>query len=178
VGLHRVRERPEHDALLLELGLVGGGDGDAVEDRVDGYARQSLLLDQRNPELLVRAQQLRVHLVEALQLRLLLGRRVVVHRLVVDLRVVDLRPGRLGPFGEQLEEASIGLEPPLEQPLGLVLLRGDQPHGLLGEALRDGLLLDVRDEAVLVLTAGQLLELSCLRHLGSYSTARVVSAAG
>ena len=64
-------------ALLLELVLEGGGDRDAVEHRVHRDAAEALLLFQRDAELLVGLQQLGVDLVEALELLLLLGRRVV-----------------------------------------------------------------------------------------------------
>ena len=53
---------------------------------------------------------------------------------------------------------AVRLEAPLEEPLGLVLLAGDEPDDVLGEAGGDGLRLDVRDEAVLVLALGQVVQ--------------------
>src|SRR3546814_17770293 len=58
--LYGFRDRAENDALLFELLLVGGSDGDAVEHRVDrdsGHARQQFLLLQRDAELFVSLQQ-------------------------------------------------------------------------------------------------------------------------
>ena len=156
--LHRLRERAEEDALLLELRLEGGGDGDAVEDGVDRHAGEALLLEQRDAELFVGAQQLRIDLVEARQLRARLRRRVVDDLLVVDLRVVDHRPARLGFMRGHLEKARERLEPPCEQPLGLVLLARDQADDALVQARRHRFGFDVGDEAVLILALGELLE--------------------
>jgi len=71
VLLDRVGERAEEDAFLAELRLVGGRDGDAVEDGVDGDvgrgarggigpldAEEDLLLLERDAQLLVGLQQL------------------------------------------------------------------------------------------------------------------------
>ena len=49
------------------------------------------------------------------------------------------------------EPMPIGFEPPLREELGLALLGGDHADHVLVQARRDRLLLDVRDEAVLVL---------------------------
>ncbi len=150
--------------MLLELVLEGRRDGDAVEHRVDGHAGEPLLFLEGNPELVVRVEQLRVDLVEALELLLRLRRRVVVHVLVVDLRVVDLRPGGLVPFLEHLQESPIGLEPPLEEPFRLFLLRGDQPHGVFAETLGHELGLDIGLEAVFVFAVGELFECGGFGH--------------
>src|SRR3546814_19358563 len=48
--LYGFRDRAENDALLFELLLVGGSDGDAVEHRVDrdsGHARQQRSEERR-----------------------------------------------------------------------------------------------------------------------------------
>ena len=64
--LHRFGERAEDDARLRQLRLEGGGHGDAVEHRVHRDAGQDRLLLQRNAELLVGLEQLRIDLVQAL----------------------------------------------------------------------------------------------------------------
>jgi hypothetical protein len=81
----RLGDRAEDDALLLELALEGGGDRDAVEDRIDRDPGQHLLLLERDAELLVGAQELRVDLVQALGTFAGLGRGVVVGVLKVTL---------------------------------------------------------------------------------------------
>jgi hypothetical protein len=147
--------RAEDDAHLLELVLEGRRHGNAVEDGVHRHARESLLLLQGDAELLEGAQELGVDLVEALRSVLLAtGGRVVADVLEVDGRVVDLRPARL----LHLEPVPVGLQTPLEHPLRLLLLPGDEPDHVLVEAARHGVGLDVRDEPVLVLPVRQVLE--------------------
>ena len=156
----RLRDRHEDHAGLLELLLEGGGDRDRIEHRVDRdlaagpgaavlahHAGEHLLLAQRNAELLVGLEDLRVDLVERLRRDLLPRRGVVVDVLVVDLRIVDPRPGRLA----HGQPAPVGVETPLQHPGGLVLLLGDEPDGVLGEALRRLVRFDRRLESILVL---------------------------
>jgi len=52
---------------------------------------------------------------------------------------------------------AVGAESPVEHPLGLVFLAGDEPDDVLVQALRDRLHLDVGDEAVFVLLLRHLL---------------------
>ena len=97
--------------------------------RVDRNTGQRFLLFDGDAELLVGAQDLRVDLVQALQLRPLLGGRIVGDLLVVDRRELDLRPGWLGhglPVAERLQA-------PLEQPRGLILAGRDEADDLLVE---------------------------------------------
>ena len=75
VLLQSFREGAEDDAVLSQLLAEGGGDGDAVENGVDGHARQSFLLFQGNAEFFVGAEEFGVNLVEALELLFGLGGR-------------------------------------------------------------------------------------------------------
>ncbi len=153
VLLDRLGERAEDDSHLLELVAEGRRDRNRVEDGVDRHAGELGPLAQGDAELLVGLEQLRVDLFERLRPVLPgLRRRVVDDRLVVDRRVVDVLPGRL----LHGEPVAVRLQAPLEHPLGLVLLRGDEPDDVLGEARRDRLRLDVGDEPGLVLALGQL----------------------
>ena len=154
---HRFGERAEDDAELGQLVAEGGGHRHRVEHRVDGHVGQQLLLLERNAELLEGGADLGIDLVEAVQLRLLPGRRVVADVLVVDGRVGDVLPRRLG----HLLPGAKRLEPPVEQPLGLVLLGRDEPDDVLVQPLGDDVLFDVGDEPVLVVLGRQILE-----HLG------------
>ncbi len=153
---HGLAEGAEDDPLLRELGLVGGADRNRVEDGVHRDPGQDLLLRQRDAELLVGLEQLGIHLVEAAQ-RLGGPRcRVVADGLVVHRRVADVGPG----VGlAHLEPATVGLEPPLQQPLRLALFRGDQADDVLAQARRRDIGLDVGDPAVLVLLVDQRLDL-------------------
>ena len=132
-----LRDRAEDDAGLRQLLLEGRDDGHAVEHGVDGDARavlhagQDLALPQRDAELLVGAQQLRIDVGEALGPLGRFRRGVVIEVLEVDLRIVHVGPGRLG-HGLPAPE---GLEPPLQHPGRLALLRRDEAHGVLVEAL-------------------------------------------
>ncbi len=161
--LHRIRERAEDDAELRQLLLERRRHRDAVEDGVHGDAREQLLLLERNAELLEGAADLRIDLVEALQGRPLPRRGVVDDVLVVDRTVLDVAPGRLFhglPHAERLE-------PPLEQPRGLLFLLRDEVDDVLVESARGRVLLDVGDEAVPVLARRELLDgLSGRAHKG------------
>jgi hypothetical protein len=164
VFLDRLGHGAEDHPHVMKLLLEGGGHRDAVEHRVDRHAGEPLLLHQGNAELLVGAQQLRVDLVQALRPLGGLGGGVVV-----GVLVVDRREGDLGPLGLcHGEPVLIGLEPPVEQPVRLALLVGDEPDDVLVEALGRGLGLDVGHEAVLVALVGDLLNLSCRFDRGSH----------
>src|SRR5207237_9830972 len=88
------------------------------------------------------------------ELLLLLLRRVVADRLVIDRVVMHVRPRRLfhrEPVAERLQS-------PVEEPLRLLLLRRDEADDVFVEAGRSDVRLDVGDEAVLVLLAGDLFD--------------------
>src|SRR5512132_3631897 len=149
---HRLGEGAEDHPHRFEFVLEGRRDGDGVEHGVDGDAREHLALAERNAQFVVGLEQLRVDFVQALRPVLALRRGVVVHVLVVDLRIADPRPGRFAVL--LLAPDAMGLQPPVEQPRGFLLLGGDEADGLLVEALGGEFGLDIGDEPVLVL-AGQ-----------------------
>src|SRR6185312_1880412 len=90
-----------------------------------------------------------IDLVQALLLRRVLGRGVVVRILVVDLGIVHARPVGLA----HLQPAAEGAEPPFQHPFRLALLGRNEAHRVLVEALGREIHLDVGDEAVFVLLA-------------------------
>ncbi len=151
--VRRLRDRAEDDAGLGQLILERGGDGDGIEHGIDrdtgnaAHAGEHFLLAQGDAELLVGLQNLRIDLVERLRRLVHLGRGVIIKVLIVDRAVLHPRPGRL----LQGEPAAIGFEPPVQQPLRLVLLGRDEADGILGEALGSLLHLDIGDETVFVL---------------------------
>ena len=119
----RLGHGAEDDAGLLQLLLEGGDDGDAVEHGIDRNLRgldasQNLLLAERNAELLVDAQQFGIDIVDRLRTRRRFRRRIIIEFLIVDLWIVDARPFR----PRHGQPAAIGVQPPVEQPTGLVLL--------------------------------------------------------
>ncbi len=149
---HRFRDRAEDHAGLLEFVLEGGDDRDAVEHGIDGHARpldarQHLALAQRDAELLVGPEQLRIDLVEALRAFRRFRRGVVVEILEIDLGVAHAGPGGLF-HGLPARQ---GFEAPREHPLGLPLLGRDEAHDVGVEAFGRLYRLDVGLEAVLVL---------------------------
>ena len=92
------------------------------------------------------------------ELRLRLGRGVIISVLVIDLGDVELGPADF----LHLEPGAIGLQPPVEHPLGLVLLGRDEADRVFVEALGREFLLDVGDEAPFVILRDLLLELAVL----------------
>src|SRR5437870_1023744 len=81
-----------------------------------------------------------IHIVQAVEHRLPLWRRVINDVLIIDWPELDVGPCRLA----HGQPRAIGFETPLEQPCWLALLFGNQPDGFLAEATRYSLLLDVR----------------------------------
>ncbi len=150
--LHRLGHRAEDHACLGQLLLEGRHHGDAIEHGIDGDARlldagKQLLLGERDAELGVGFKQLGIDVGEAFRSLGALGSRIVIKVLEIDLGVNDVRPGRL----LHGDPAAIGLEPPVEQPVGLALLGRDKANGLLVQALGGPYRLDVGGEAVFVL---------------------------
>src|SRR5262249_56124015 len=95
------------------------------------------------------------------------GGGMVMEILTIDLGVLQIRPGRL----LQREPTAIGLEPPVEQPQRLILLRRDEADHLLGETLGGLDRFDVGEEAVFVLVDVDLANASdCLLHCRHVST--------
>ena len=83
--------------------------------------------------------------------------RMAVRLLLVVLMLVSLAMSvSLSPRGGLLrrEPVTIRTEPPLEEPRRLALLLGDVPDGVLVQALREDVLLDVRHEPMFVLRGG------------------------
>ena len=70
VLLQGLREGAEDYPVLGQLLAEGGGDGNAVEDGVDGHASQTLLFFLWDAQLLIGAEKLRVHFVQALEFHL------------------------------------------------------------------------------------------------------------
>ena len=154
--VHRFGERAEDHAGLGEGRLERGGHRDRVDDGVDGDVAQQLLLVQRDAELVEHLANLWIDVVDAVEYRLLLRRRPVADRLVVDRGDLQLRPVGF----VHLRPGLVRRQPPVEQPLGLVLLGRDQPHDVLAQPGRRDVGVEVGAEAVLVTGVGQFLDLS------------------
>ena len=136
----------EDDAMLGELLLEAGEDRDGVENGVDGHVGQHLLLLQRDAELFVGRQDFGVNFVQAVQLGLLLGGRVVAERLQVHGRVMHVGPLRL----LQGQKVAVRLEAELEHPLRLLLFGAEGAHDVFAEARLKLVDFDVGGEAPLV----------------------------
>ena len=143
---HGLGERTEDDSDAREPLPERRRDRDAVEDRVNRDPREHLLLVDRDAELVEGRLHLGIHFVQAVQRLLLLRRRVIDDVLVVDRLVLDVLPGGL----LHREPQAVSLQPPLQQPVRLLLLFRDQPDDALVETLGDRLRLDVGVKAVLV----------------------------
>jgi hypothetical protein len=153
---HGLGERAEQHARLGETLAERGRDRNAVEHGIDGDSCQPCPLVQRHAELLVGREQLGVDILEALgRVGPRARRRVIRDRLVVDVDDPQVRPAGL----LHREPVPIGLQSPFQHERGFLLLGGDEAdHGLV-EAGRDGIGLDVGDEAVPVFPCDELLEI-------------------
>ena len=158
--LHGVAERAEDDADLGEFVLEGGRYRDRVEYGINGNAGEHLLLLQRNAKFVIRRQDLRIDLVEAVE-RDLFRRGEVGDGLVVDFRVVDHSPllrRRTLRRVLHLQPRVIRLEAPLQEPCGFLFLLRDEGDGLLAETRGCGVGLNVGVKALFVVALGELLE--------------------
>ncbi len=150
------REGTEDDAQLGQLGFKGGAYGDAVKHRVHSYTRQQLAFLQRNAQLLVRLQQLRIDVIKALRtVARFLRSRVVADGLIIDGGELHVRPRRLHHF----QPVAISLQAPFQQPNGLALLGGDQTNHVFVQPRRHGFLFNVRNETVFVFLCRQNFEI-------------------
>ncbi len=154
VLLGRLAEGLKDNALLLQLVLEGGGHGDAVHHGVDGHAGEGLLLLQRNAESLKRLQNLVWHLVEAVVAGRLLRGGEVANLVELGRLVVEVGPVDGFAAVEAIAGVAEGLQPPVSEPLRLVLALRDVADDVLREALRCRFCLNVGIEAMLVVLAG------------------------
>src|SRR5437667_7299743 len=161
--LYRLGERADDDPELREPVLERRRDGNAVQDGIDRDAGEALLLLQRDPELRVQIPNLRIDVVEAVHRLLRLRCGVVDDVLIVDRRIGDVRPLRL----LHREPVPVRPQTPLEEPLGLILLARNEPDDVLVQALRRRVLIEVGNEAVLVLLLRHLLLEYALGNHGS-----------
>ena len=165
----RFRDRHEDYAGLREFFPKGRRHRNRVEHRIDGDTAllalrlivfvvivalrlhdtgENVLLTQRNAELGVGRQNVRVDLVKRLgAVALFLGRGIIIEVLIVDLRIIDARPGRL----RHGQPAAIGSQTPFQHPCRFVLLGGNEAHRVFRQALRGLLGFDVGNETVFVL---------------------------
>ena len=124
--LHSLTERAEDNTVLCQLFLIGSGDRNTVENRIDCHVAEALLLTQRNAELVEGFEKLRIHLIKAGLLLLLLGSRVVNDVLVIDLGITQSSPvGFL-----EGEPVAKRLEPELQQEIRLLFFGRDQANDL------------------------------------------------
>ena len=167
----RLRDRAEDHPGVGQVLAEGCRHRDTVEHRIHGDTRQRLLLLQRDAEFLVGAQQLRIHLVEALEDRFLFRRREIRDRLEVDLRMMHRRPFRR----RHTQPVPKRLQAVFEHPLGFLFTLRDEADDIFVEARRDDVGLDVGHEAVLVAAFDQCVYLFCCRAHGLFNSLVICS---
>ena len=178
---HGVAKRAEDDTQTCQMFLERGRDGNAIENRIDcdlrhrvffrvldafnsrgrdaGFfiddVRQTLLLLNRDAQLVERFQQLRIDFIQTIQARLFFGRRVINDVLVVDERIFRVEPVR---FGQRLPVTK-RFQAPVEQPLRLVFFGGNLTNNVFGQASRESLGFDVGLKTVFVFLSRQIFDL-------------------
>ena len=157
----RLGQRAKNDPDFGQLILKGGRDRHTVEHRIDRNSGQSLLLLQRNAQLVVGLQQFRIYFVETLgSIRITLGCRVVTDRLEVYGGVANL-----GPVGLlHVLPTAKSVQSPLKNEVGLIFFGGKKTNDVFIQARRQGIGFDVRDKAFLVLTTNQFIQV-CHWHI-------------
>ena len=141
--MHGLRNGAENHAGFRQFLAEGGRYGNGVKYRVYRHARKHLLLVERNAQLLVGGQQLRIYLVEALRAIFhVLGRGVIRHLIEVDRRIVHMGPLGLG-HGQPI---AVSAQAPFQQPFRLALLLGDKANYVFIEARRQRVGFDIRHE--------------------------------
>src|SRR6478672_3010708 len=169
--LHRFRKRTENHARLSQLGLERGGHGDAVKHCVHRDSREQFLLMQRNTQLGVCVQDFRIHFIQALELFLLLGRRVIGKRLIIDRRILHVGPRRFSLFLLQRGPVPIGLQPPFHHELRLALLQGNSADNVFIQSGRKPVFVDGGDKSPFVFLLCEVVNLiDCATHLTPSAT--------
>ena len=159
----RVGEGAKDDAGLAELILESRCDGNAVEHGIHRDAGQARALVQRNAELGVGREQLRIYFIETLRrVGRSARRRVVGYVLVIDGLVMHPGPYRFL-HGQPMPER---LQAPVEQKLRLALFLGYRGHDTFVETRRQAVGFDIRDKAMPVFLANERFDI--LRFAGHF----------
>ncbi len=151
--MHGLGDRHKDHTGFFQLLAEGRGHRYRVEYRIHSDTGQCHLLMQRDAQLVVGLQQLRIDLIQALWLvGHALWRGVVRYRLIVDIRVFDVRPVRRF----HLQPLAVGLQTPLGQPFRLALFVGDKAHHVFIQTRGQGVRLDVGDKTGFVFAGSNL----------------------
>src|SRR3984893_12271188 len=152
MDMHGFRNRAENHSRPGQFLLESGDDRDRVEHRIDrdsavrADAGKRLLLAQRNSELRVNLEKLRIDFVERFWTGGRLGRGIIVKILIIDLRIVHPGPARL----LHRQPAPVGAEPPFSQPGGLVLFRRNEPDNIFIDTPRGFVGFNVGEKTILI----------------------------
>jgi len=119
------------------------------------HVQEDLLLFERDSQFFEGAEHFGVGVLEAVEGGLHPGGGVVDDVLDVDGLIADVGPGGIAFHGE---EVAIGLEAPVEHPLGLALFLGDAADDVFVQAGLEGIGIDVGGEAPLVVALGPVFE--------------------
>ena len=143
----------ENHARFRQLFFEGRRNRDGVEYRIDGNPCQGGTLVQRNTQFFVGFQQLGVDFIQALgAIFWALGRTKIGDLLVIDGRIVQVCPGRLF----HLQPLTVSVQAPLQHPLRLAFLLGDEGDGVFIQARWQCVAFNIGYKAIFVLATNQL----------------------
>ena len=120
----------------------------------DSYAGEHFLLLQRYAQTVKRAQQLGVDFIDALGILFFHRRGIIADCLEVNIGHLQVSPLRRG----EREPVAIGFQSELEEPFRLMFLGRNQPHHFLIKPHRYHLGVDIGDEAIFVVSAGDVVQ--------------------
>ena len=152
IFLHKVRmftnglrERAENYPFLCKRSTESRSHRYGIENRIYGHTGQSRPLMKRNAQFVECLFQFRIYLLRTVLISL--GSRIIYYILKVNLRNIKMCPLR----ERHLLPAAESIQTELKHPLRLLLLRRDQAYDILVQTLGYEFLLDIGDEAVLIL---------------------------
>ena len=146
---HRFAEGAENDAHLRQIFTKSSFHRNAVHHSIHRHSRQHFLLIEGNAEFIKGIEQFRIHFIQTFRC-IFSGCCKIGHILVINFRYGQMRPGR----HLHREPVSVGFQPEIQQPFGLVLLGRNQADHVLVQSHRDYIRFNIGGKTVFIIALG------------------------